>query len=50
MLVSTILYYVLFTATWASWVFLSPNAGTLSLVRVTQITQLEKVFRLCNFN
>ena len=44
MLVSTILYYVLFTATWAFWVYLSRNAGILSLVRVTQITQFEKGF------
>ena len=44
MFVSSILYYELFTATLAFWVFLSPNAGILSLVRVTQITQLEKGF------
>ena len=44
MLVSTILYNVLFTATKAFRVFLCPNAGILSLVRVTQITQFEKGF------
>ena len=44
MLVSTILYNVF-------RVFSCPNAGILSLVRVTQITQFEKVFFcLCNFN
>ena len=42
MLVSTLLYYVLFTATFR--VFLSSNVGVLSLVRVTQITQYEKDF------
>ena len=54
MLVSTILYYILFTATEAFGLFLIPNAGILSLVRgrcgLHKLPSLKRVFHLCNFN